>query len=430
MRILLVVADFRDPTYAGRAFAAQHDALGLTALGHDVVVVTNTEHSTLRAGEVRRGAWRGVPVLHLRTGSTMAGESAVSNGFGRLLASVRPDLLWCETGSEFGMARAADALRRSDAPPVIVAMPDARWLCERTNLVRSNGRRCGQVQIDPAICATCVMPSASSEEWRSRSQLLRESAAAVVVPSAELREIAVASGIAADRVTVLASVRPTSPDALARPPWSGPLRLGFIDGHNDAVGFEQMIRTFQRISRSDYEFAVANGTSVFGVREFNVGDWGIPGYVHIAEPFTASSAAEFFSRIDLLIMPSAWQDHFGFTVRAAIEHGVWPVVADGVGVGEYLTDGVDGQLVPPDADPVVVAGVITSAIERRATAAVADFRTGNFDSGQVAGQAEPLGAVQPATRAIGVSGARVTELARYLQAAILTETPATGSRPR
>lgn len=397
MRIMLAAADFRDETFGGQAFCAQHDAIGLAALGHDVVVVTNTGHSTLRAGEVRRGAFRGVPVLHLRTADQLrisgadgeawqgqigeaamwaAGEAAMSAAFRRLLTAARPEVVWCETRSDFGMTLATAVLEAPDGPPLVVAMSDARWLCARSTMVRSNGRRCGQIAIDPAVCATCVASDARTEKWQRHLQVLQASRATVVASSEELREILVASGLAAERVAVVRPARAESPGKVARTPWPGPVRLGFVDGVNDGAGFEQMIRTFQRVARSDYELTVANGTSVFGVREFNVGDWGIPGYVHIAEPFSAETAAGFFDRIDMLVMPSRWQDHFGFTVQAAIDAGVWPVVADGVGAGECVTDGVDGTLMPPDADPAVLAGVITAAIERRSAAAVAEFRAG------------------------------------------------------
>lgn len=443
MRIMMVVADFRDPTFAGQAFGAQHDAVGLAALGHEVVVVTNTGHSSLRAGEVRRGASRGVPLLHLRTADDLrvsgtdgqawegrigavaqraAGEAAVSDAFRRLLTAVRPEVVWCETGSDFGVALAEVALEAPDGPPLVLAMPDARWFCERRTMVRSNGRRCGQIAIDPAVCATCVVGNAGTTQWERRRKFLREAQALVVVPSAELREIAVASGIAAERVVQVRPVRAEPRGEVVRTAWPGPLRLGFIDGLNDGVGFEQMIRTFQRITRSDYEFTVANGTSVFGVREFNVGDWGIPGYVHIADPLTADSAASFFDGIDLLVMPSRWQSHFGVTVQAAIAHGVWPVVADGVGAGECLRDGIDGTLVPPDADPTKMAEVITAAIARRSEAAVTEFQA---LSGVPGAPTRPSGAAPAAdgatTLVIDPDGSRVAEVERCLQGVVAAD---------
>ncbi len=59
-----------------------------------------------------------------------------------------------------------------------------------------------------------------------------------------------------------------------------------------------------------------------------------------------------FEETDVLIMPSVWNETFGFTVLEALSHGVPVIVSKNVGAKDLLEDGRFGMIVEPTVEGV------------------------------------------------------------------------------
>ena len=66
-----------------------------------------------------------------------------------------------------------------------------------------------------------------------------------------------------------------------------------------------------------------------------------------------------FAEVDLLVVPSLWPEPFGLVGPEAASAGVPALAFDVGGIREWLTDSVNGRLVPPAPD---AAGTLAHAI--------------------------------------------------------------------
>ena len=66
----------------------------------------------------------------------------------------------------------------------------------------------------------------------------------------------------------------------------------------------------------------------------------------------------------MLLFPSQWKESFGLTVREALLRDVWVIATDGGGTVEDIVDGVNGTVIPLDADPKPLAAAVTALLDR------------------------------------------------------------------
>jgi glycosyltransferase involved in cell wall biosynthesis len=95
------------------------------------------------------------------------------------------------------------------------------------------------------------------------------------------------------------------------------------------------------------------------------------------------------AHLDLLVLPS-YLEPFGTVLAEAMAAGT-PVVATAVGgLGEVVTDGVDGVLVPPGRPDALAAGVLSALDRRDQLAANARASARRFDADEYARRVEAL----------------------------------------
>jgi glycosyltransferase involved in cell wall biosynthesis len=100
-------------------------------------------------------------------------------------------------------------------------------------------------------------------------------------------------------------------------------------------------------------------------------------------------AATLMSHLDALVLPS-YAEPFGTVLAEAMAAGT-PVVATAVGgLGEVVTDGVDGALVPPGRPDALARGVIAVLADRDRLGAAAAVSARRFDAGAYARHVETL----------------------------------------
>lgn len=141
-------------------------------------------------------------------------------------------------------------------------------------------------------------------------------------------------------------------EARPRPEAGASLRLGYLGTLAKKKGVEWLLNQFVSLTidatlhvagkgQPDYETTLKS--SVKDDRIF------FEGYV---------DPADFFSRIDVLVVPSIWQEPLGMVAVEALAHHI-PVIASRVGgLQETIEDGVNGILVNPE-EPESLARAIT-----------------------------------------------------------------------
>lgn len=366
MRIMIVNVHFAPESFGGATLVAEETAVRLTQAGHEVVVVCATGNRALSHGEMRRYEALNVPVVAIRHSGnhTIEGEyddPVATARFHEVLDAVRPDVIHFHAIQMLGIGLVEAA--QAQGIPTVVTLHDAWWLCERQFMVRANGKYCGQVAIDPDVCATCVDVPARSLARQQRSIQVLSGCARVLTPSTFWRDLMVASGVPGNITFVNANGVSRPQPGWRRAQRSGPVRFGFIGGLHPVKGYHQVVGALQSLPRTDYELKVVDATARIGGSSFDHSNWDLPGLVTVVPGYDRESIDEFFGGIDVLLFPSQWKESYGLTVREAILRGVWPIVTDGGGTVEHVRDGVTGTIIPLDGDHRALALAINEVLD-------------------------------------------------------------------
>ena len=120
------------------------------------------------------------------------------------------------------------------------------------------------------------------------------------------------------------------------------LRLGFIGRLESLKGIDFLLQEIQSLPKDKYELYIAGAGRTDYTTKHQDGDFGMPvHWLGFTEP------AKFFSKIDLLVVPSLWQEPFGRVIVEAYSCGI-PVLASHVGgIPEIVEENVTGFLFDP-----------------------------------------------------------------------------------
>jgi glycosyltransferase involved in cell wall biosynthesis len=125
-------------------------------------------------------------------------------------------------------------------------------------------------------------------------------------------------------------------------PTSQRLRLGFLGRIESLKGIDFLLQEIQSLPKDKYELYIGGSGRTAYTTKHQDGDFGMPvHWLGFAEP------AKFFAKIDLLVVPSLWQEPFGRVIVEAYSCGI-PVLASQVGgIPEIVEEGVTGFLFDP-----------------------------------------------------------------------------------
>lgn len=365
MRVMIVNVHFAPESFGGATIVAEHTATRLADLGHEVLVFTGTNVRSVPLGHMRRYTAKGLPVIAIKHGADTSvwGQyysQFVADRFAEVLAATKPDVVHFHAVQFLGVGTVEVAQQLGI--PTVVTLHDAWWLCERQFMVRPNGQFCGQVAIDPDVCATCVPRPAFHVERQQRSLEILGNCDRVLVPSQYWRTVMTASGVPEEKVHVNANgvVRPAP--GWQRPGRSGPVRFGFVGGRGPIKGHRQLVKALNSLPRDDYVLKVVDAELKLGHRGIDPVDWQVPGQLEVVPGYDQHTMDDFFGSIDVLLFPSQWKESYGLTVREAVLRGVWPIVTDGGGTVENLTDGVNGTVIPLDGGHEALARAVADVL--------------------------------------------------------------------
>ena len=278
--------------------------------------------------------------------------------FRDVLRAVEPDVVHfhCVQGISSSILQAC----RDAGVPFVVTVHDAWWLCQRQFMVKGDGKYCWQTRIDLRVCEACV-PEAM--HLRQRFAILQQrlsGAARLLFPSEFHRSLYLANGAAPDR----ALLNRNGVRLPQRPRAPGPLRFGYVGGNDQVKGIHLIRQAFEALERDDYELRLVDNTLNLGFRSMHADGWKLAGKLRVVPAYQQDTMDAFFEGIDVLLFPSQWKESFGLTVREALLRDVWVIATDGGGTVEDIADGVNGTVIPLNADPKPLLAAVTALLDR------------------------------------------------------------------
>ena len=280
----------------------------------------------------------------------------------RALAAWRPDVVHAHNLQGFSVS-AWVAARRLGVP-LVQTLHDYYVACPRSAMWRP-GR------------GNCATPCAECRAFAAPRRALGHLPAEITCVSRRVMQRVAGAGVFHARTARI--IRGNNPEAAPAPlppgPPGGPLRLGFLGRLDPLKGVETLLRVVAALPAEAVTLDVAGR--------------GEPGYeaaLRASPPpgvrFLGQVApAAFFSGIDLLVVPSAWEDPFPRVFHEALAHGVPSLVSPLGGLPEAVEPGRTG-FVAASADEagflaalesLLAGGWTPGALRESCLAAAADY---------------------------------------------------------
>jgi glycosyltransferase involved in cell wall biosynthesis len=332
---VLVVSGIWPPDVGGPASHAPDVAAFLTQRGHRVEVVTTATGEPASMAFPVHWVSRRLPkgLIHARTAAEVARRARAV------------DVVY--TTGMFGRSAAGATL--AGRPYVMKLTADPAF--ERARRRGIVGGNVDEFQANGSGPAVSVLRLARDVEVRR--------AAHVFTPSAYLRELAIAWGVDAARVSVLPNPTPRLPELAPR----DELRARFgMSG--PTLAFAGRLGVQKSLGVALEAIAAVEGVALLVAGEGDerarlertVAELGLGDRVRFLGAQPRDAVLELFAASDASILSSSWEN-FPHTVVEALAAGT-PVIATTVGgVAEIVRDGENGLLVPPE-DPVALAAAV------------------------------------------------------------------------
>lgn len=384
MKVLLAHHAWPPASQGGSEIAMKALAMGLCARGHEVAVLHPTLDPTRPAHDVRREERDGLRVFALN-GDPAAGfesyrDPSLEAAAADVLDAVAPDIV--HVGHLSGLPTGLVFEARARGAAVAVTLHDFWPVCALGQLLDRNLRVCPGPT--PRRCLGCVgeqvvappglpargrrlpgaamagralarLSGAGQSRVAERLATMREvllGADALAAPSRFLAERLAAFGFPGIRV--VPNGRAPLPVVPRRPEPSGRLRFGFVGAAIPSKGVHVLAEAF-RILDDPRALLRVHGAFV----PYH-GDLGYEGRVRavlgaaagetLRGPFPYERLADVLGGLDVLVVPSIWEENAPLTVQEAFQARLPVIVSGHGGLAEQVRDGVDGlRFRPGDA---------------------------------------------------------------------------------
>jgi glycosyltransferase involved in cell wall biosynthesis len=374
MNILHLTERFRDGAVGGAQVSVDLLATTQAESGHKVTVVSMSDSPLDQKVEgglrsiklpLRRAyqslrhehppLWQSV-AAHLCDGYLYSSPS----GFSEILDEIKPDVVHSHIISGFSSAVWKSA--REKRSTVVHTIRDYYILCARSTCYK-HGAQC------ETICGECKL-------LRLRAGFHTVSVHAVVGISEYILNAHLEHNLFHD--TPIRKVIPNSVNLHRHARESNGsresgVRFGFLGRIVELKGIWELIRAFQeRAAESDRLFVAGEGSSRTMERLSNIRDSRIQ-FVGYRDP------ASFFEDIDILVVPSLWEEPFGRTVAESLRSGVPVLASKRGGVPEIISKEDLGMLFDPDE---------TGSLGNAISSIRHSFLSGRYNSKTIAKHAE------------------------------------------
>ena len=166
--------------------------------------------------------------------------------------------------------------------------------------------------------------------------------------------------------SVIRHVCPPAVRARAADSTAPSVTFGYLGRLTPEKGVIFLLDTFAARSDGNWKLLVA-GEGTDGYRQWLEHRYSRMGAANAIQFLGWVNPAEFFTKIDILLVPSLWQEPLPRVIQEAQIHGVPIVGSRRGGVPELIEDGVTGLLFDPDA-PKTLGAVIDRMLEDRSLA--------------------------------------------------------------
>lgn len=357
MKILLLSALYPPLVVGGAEKVAKVIADGLLAAGHEPVVVTTVPEPGVRTATVDGVRVHAIglknlywphgerPASPLRKAAWHAINSFnpwMARAVGKILHAERPDVV--NTHSLIGLSCAVWPTVHGHRIPLVHTIHDYSLLCPKTTMF-ANGRNCsGQ-------CTSCKV-------YSQPAKMLSGGIEAVVGVSRRVLDRHLHNGYFAQAATrvIHNGLPPTIEPVVPRTGGRMPLRLGYVGQLVPPKGIADLLATMRRWTSAECQLVVAGkGPSGYerelrGLAPHNVR------FLGFVDP------REVYGSVDVLVVPSRWEDPLPTIVIEAYMQGLPVIAARRGGLPELVEDGRTGLLYDPDA-PDALAGCIGAFLD-------------------------------------------------------------------
>ncbi len=395
MRLTFVNTLYPPHGAAGAETTLRLLAAQMTERGHSCDVVTLTPARQAETGEID-----GIPVHYLPLANVFWPHGAnkpsmlrmlfqtieiynpvMKHRLTKLLQRLAPDVVNFHNLQGFSASAwsAAQGLRI----PVVQTLHDYYVACPRSAMWRPGRGNCA------SLCPEC---NAFSKTRRSLSKLPDAVTCVSNRVFNRLTDAGAFSEALAGRQPIRIIRGNNAMEALpdAEPSASGgPLRLGFMGRLDPSKGLENLIDAFRQLQPGSATLRIA-GT-------------GKPDYTHALHERAAGtenivfaghvSPAEFFPSIDLLAIPSIWEDPFPRVFHEALAYGVPSLATSLGGLPEVIEHGRNGFLIAGTGTESLLASLIelvASGWDRRSMFDICRQAAADYAPSRIAAQYEAV----------------------------------------
>jgi glycosyltransferase involved in cell wall biosynthesis len=268
-----------------------------------------------------------------------------------VLSELRPDVV--HTNSLLGFSVSVWDSAKSLGLPIVHTAHDWYLPCMRSTMLRA-GRVCAQQ------CGSC---SIYTERRRSASARV----SAFVGVSEFVRQTHLACGFFRETPVAMTIHNPRPAlraSAASAPTHVGPLRLGFLGRIEAAKGIELLLAALRPL-KADFRLHIGGtgNTELVDRLKSRYADSRF-------EWLGRVESDDFYDRIDVLMVPSLWNEPFGLVIGEAYSHGIPVIAARRGGIPEIVHDGITGVLFDPTRPSELADTVIRLAADRSVLAAM------------------------------------------------------------
>jgi len=343
MKPVLISALYHPYQVGGAEKVARIVAEGLLERGHEPVVITTQPDAGIRVDHVNgvKVHYIGLKNLywpHARQPRSGAARvlwhaidrynPAMAAAVGRVLDQEKPDVV--HTHALMGFSCAVWKQVKSRGLPLVHTLHDYALMCPKTAMFRDGcncATQCG-------VCATYTAPSKRLSRQVdhvvgvSRYTLERHLQAGYFAPT--VRQHVIYNAIAA------------LPDESPRHPRApGPLRLGYVGQLIPTKGIRELIEQMSAWSPDECQLLVAGKGAAAYEQQLRTKAPPNVRFLGFIDP------DELYAAIDLLVVPSLWQEPLGMIVLEAYMHGIPAVVSHRGGLPEIVDEGRTGTTYEP-----------------------------------------------------------------------------------
>lgn len=119
------------------------------------------------------------------------------------------------------------------------------------------------------------------------------------------------------------------------------IRFSYLGAFSTRKGCELLIETLDKIQQKGYDNFKLNVFATFPYERT---------YIEKGQPYKYDQIESVFQKTDVLILPSIWNETFGFTVLEALSYGVPAIVSSHAGSKDLIEPGKNGWIAQPNVN--------------------------------------------------------------------------------